>query len=116
MALTVVLTQIEKRLARLPAVASERAEALALYHELAKNTAWANEAVTQLALTQTQGSKTLGPGRVVLLRDGHFDLDAGVVVKMAAPGVLLVLGAVTQHRKSGELGELGSEASHATTS
>ena len=58
-----------------------------------------------MALSQSQGSKNFGPGRIILLFDQHFsEYCPAVVIRQASKDVFLVLAAVSQERKSGKLG------------
>ncbi|KAF8592772.1 antiviral helicase [Ramaria rubella] len=71
-----------------------------------------NQVILELAIGHQQGMKVLSSGRVVVLRDGHFPSNAGVLLKAApfqtsAAGLLdhvkhyFVLALVTPETKSG---------------
>lgn len=96
--------EARKKLDRLPQVTPpERAEELSQYYDAAWAAAMSNHSVLDLALEQQQGGRIFAPGRIVLLRDAHFEHDAAVIVKQVSSREFLVLAAVTQHRKEGRL-------------
>ncbi|KAK0548177.1 Antiviral helicase ski2 [Tilletia horrida] len=93
--------EIEKQLSKLSKVADPDWEAdLERFHDLCYSADVSNQGMLQIALDQQQGSKNLGPGRVVLLRDHHFDNNGAVIVKQINSRLFLVLAAVTPERKS----------------
>ncbi|PWN30163.1 putative SKI2-antiviral protein and putative helicase [Jaminaea rosea] len=96
--------EARKKLDRLPQVSPpERADELSQYYDAAWAAFMSNHSVLDLALEQQQGSRIFAPGRVVLLRDAHFDHNPAVIVKQVSSREFLVLGAVTQQRKEGRL-------------
>lgn len=103
--------QVERQLARLPAVPPEREETVGRYYDLAHSAVASNQGMLEVALAQPQGSKMFAAGRVLVLRDEHFDFDVAVVVRPVADGLFLVLAAVSPERKAGTLGELHARVS-----
>ncbi|KAK0566950.1 Antiviral helicase ski2 [Tilletia horrida] len=96
--------EIERSLAKLPKVADPEWEAeLERFYDLCYSAEVSNQGMLQAALDQQQGSKNLGPGRIVLLRDHHFDNDGAVIVKQINNRLFLTLAAVTPERKSKKL-------------
>ncbi|PWN49830.1 putative SKI2-antiviral protein and putative helicase [Violaceomyces palustris] len=96
--------QIEMKLARLPKLSSKaQEEKLDLYYDLSNAALASSQGLIELALNHQQGSKNFTPGRVVVLRDHHFDQDLGVIVKLVARNEFLVLASVSPERKSGSL-------------
>ncbi|CEH12518.1 antiviral helicase [Ceraceosorus bombacis] len=93
---------VERQLARIPSVAPERHDVLSTFYDLCQNSVSSNEAMLEVALAHQQGNKMLAPGRVILLRDAHFDWDAAVLVKTLGPALFLVLAAVAPARKNGD--------------
>lgn len=93
----------KKKLERLSRVQPpEREEELRRYHDAARAVGVAFHGVLELALEQQQGSKIFAPGRVVLLRDAHFNNNPAVLVKQVASRIFLVLAAVSAQRKKGQ--------------
>ena len=83
----------------------EREEDISRYYDLAHAAVASNQGMLEVALAQPQGSKMLAAGRVLVLRDEHFDFNVAVVVRSVADGLFLVLAAVSPERKAGTLGE-----------
>ncbi|KAE8215567.1 hypothetical protein CF327_g1163 [Tilletia walkeri] len=95
---------IERQLSKLAKVADPEWEAeLERFHDLCYSTDISNQGMLQVALDQQQGSKNMAPGRVVLLRDNHFENDGAVIVKQINSRLFLALAAVTSERKSKSL-------------
>ncbi|EST10011.1 rRNA-processing arch domain protein [Kalmanozyma brasiliensis GHG001] len=96
--------ELERKLAKAPRPSPpERDEQLATLYDLCAAVVSSNQSVFELALSHPQGAKVFGSGRVVLLRDGHFDFDVGVMVRQVGAAEFLVLAAVTTERKRGDL-------------
>lgn len=98
------LRALQQRLDAVPALSSpEREEAFSAYYDAALGACLAQQAVVQMAVEQQfPGRRTIQLGRVVLLRNEHFDFDIGVVLKVLSPEELLVLAAVSPERKAGK--------------
>ncbi|PWZ02626.1 antiviral helicase [Testicularia cyperi] len=100
--------ELEKRLSKAPRPSSDELDReLATYYDLCVAINTSNQSIFELALGNQQGSKLFAAGRVVLLRDTHFDFDVAAIVRQVSPGEFLVLAAVTPERKRGDL-DLGS--------
>ncbi|MCO5612956.1 hypothetical protein L7F22_067229 [Adiantum nelumboides] len=98
------IKKIEGHLASLPAMPDEeRAKHLSRYYDQCASAVASNLAMLNLALDHRQGAKNIATGRIVILRDTHFDFDVAVVVKAVASREFLVLAAVTKERKEGKL-------------
>lgn len=95
--------EARKKLDKLPKIASAvKAEALGRYYDAASACSISNHSVLDLALEQQQGGKIFAAGRLVLLRDAHFDNNPAVIVKQVASREFLVLAAVNAGRKKGQ--------------
>lgn len=96
--------ELEKKLSRAPhPQPHELDDQLSTYYDLCAAVVASNQSLFELALGHQQGAKNFGAGRVVVLRDGHFDFDVAVIVRQVSSSEFLVLAAVTQERKSGKL-------------
>ncbi|KAJ1031674.1 hypothetical protein NDA13_002064 [Ustilago tritici] len=94
--------ELEKKLAHAPRPQpQELDEQLSTYYDLCAAVIASNQSLFELALGHQQGAKNFGAGRVVVLRDGHFDFDVAAIVRQLSGSEFLVLAAVTQERKSG---------------
>ena len=94
--------ELEKRLAKAPhPQPHELDEQLATYYDLCAAVVASNKSLFELALGHQQGAKNFGAGRVVVLRDGHFDFDVAAIVRQVSASEFLVLAAVTPERKNG---------------
>lgn len=94
--------EARKKLNRLPRIpVAERAEALSEYYNASSACCVSNHSVLDLALEQQQGGKIFAAGRMILLRDAHFDNSPAVIVKQVASREFLVLAAVDTQRKQG---------------
>ncbi|KAE8181202.1 hypothetical protein CF328_g8914, partial [Tilletia controversa] len=92
---------IERQLNKLAKVADPEWEAeLERFHDLCYSADVSNQGMLQTALDQQQGSKNMAPGRIVLVRDHHFENDGAVIVKQINSRIFLTLAAVTPERKS----------------
>ena len=106
--------ELEKKLARAPhPQPPELDERLATYYDLCAAVVASNQSLFELALGHQQGAKNFGAGRVVVLRDGHFDFDVAAIVKQVSSGEFLVLAAVTKERKRGDLDSAAEDATPA---
>jgi len=93
--------EIERSLAKLPQVADPDWEAeLERFHDGCYSVEVSNQGMLQVALDQQQGSKNLAPGRIVLLRDHHFENNGAAIVKQINSRLFLALAAVTPERKA----------------
>lgn len=98
------IKKIEGHLASLPAMPDEeRAKHLSRYYDQCASAVASNLAMLSLASDHRQGAKNMATGRIVILRDTHFDFDVAVLVKAVASREFLVLAAVTKERKEGKL-------------
>ncbi|WFD29439.1 Antiviral helicase ski2 [Malassezia sp. CBS 17886] len=68
--------------------------ALAALYDASHDAARLNETLLTLAYHNSQGSKCLGAGRVVVLRDAYFDMAPAFIVRPVPGEHFLVLGAV----------------------
>ncbi|SNX81713.1 probable SKI2 - antiviral protein and putative helicase [Melanopsichium pennsylvanicum] len=95
--------ELEKKLTKAPRPQPiELDEELATYHDLCAAVVTSNQSLFELSLGHQQGAKNFSAGRVVILRDGHFDFDVGAIVRQVSSKEFLVLAAVTQSRKKGD--------------
>ncbi|CAO1630933.1 unnamed protein product [Parajaminaea phylloscopi] len=96
--------EARKKLDKLPRISNaERADALGKYYDAASSCVISQNSMHDLALEQQHGSKIFSCGRLVLLRDAHFENSPAVIVKQVASRDFLVLAAVTATRKKGDL-------------
>ncbi len=103
--------ELERQLSRLPHPQPDELDAqLATYYDLCAAVVASNQSLFELALGHQQGAKNFAAGRVVVLRDAHFDFDVAAVVRQVSAKEFLVLAAVTAERKRGDLDQLVSDA------
>ncbi|EPQ26088.1 uncharacterized protein PFL1_06296 [Pseudozyma flocculosa PF-1] len=103
--------EVERKLSKLPQVQpKELAEELSVYYDLCNAIDSSHQGMCELALDNPQGSKNFAAGRVVLLRDSHFDHHVGVIVRQVASREFLVLAAVSKETKRGESDSVGTVA------
>lgn len=96
--------ELEKKLAKAQhPQPPELDEQMSMYYDLCAAVVASNQSLFELALGHQQGAKNFGAGRVVILRDGHFDFDIAAIVRQVSASEFLVLAAVTPERKKGEL-------------
>ncbi len=96
------MKELEKRLSTLPKIPdAERDEQLSLFYDFCSGAVASNQAVLKMAIEHQQGARNFQPGRVVLLRDSHFDGNPAIIIKQAGPDEFLVLAAVSKDRKAG---------------
>ncbi|KAN0062287.1 Antiviral helicase ski2 [Thecaphora frezii] len=95
--------EVERKLSKLPRVqTSEMAQELSLYYDLSRSIISSLQGMYELALDNPQGSKNFAAGRVVLLRDSHFDHHVATIVRQVASREFLVLAAVSKEVKRGD--------------
>ncbi|CBQ67780.1 probable SKI2-antiviral protein and putative helicase [Sporisorium reilianum SRZ2] len=96
--------ELEKKLAKAQhPQPPELDEQLSTLYDLCAAVVASNQALFELALAHQQGAKNFAAGRVVIVRDEHFEFDMAVIVRQVSAGEFLVLAAVTPERKRGEL-------------
>ncbi|TKY90624.1 hypothetical protein EX895_000622 [Sporisorium graminicola] len=96
--------ELEKQLAKAKhPQPPELDEQLSTFYDLCAAVVASNQSLFELALGHPQGAKNFGAGRVVVLRDEHFEFDAAVIVRQVSASEFLVLAAVTPERKRGDL-------------
>lgn len=96
--------ELEKKLAKAQhPQPAELDEQLSTFYDLCAAVVASNQSLFELALGHQQGAKNFTAGRVVILRDEHFDFDTAVIVRQVSPSEFLVLAAVTPERKRGDL-------------
>ncbi|SPO20957.1 probable SKI2 - antiviral protein and putative helicase [Ustilago trichophora] len=94
--------ELEKKLARAPHPQPQELDnQLATYYDLCAAVVASNQSLFELALGHQQGAKNFGAGRVVILRDEHFEFDVAAIVRQVSAKEFLVLAAVTPERKKG---------------
>ncbi|WFC98211.1 Antiviral helicase ski2 [Malassezia yamatoensis] len=70
------------------------------FYEASRDASQTNLSLLTLAFHHSQGSKCLGPGRVVLLRDGFFDFTPAFIIRPVTGEHFLVLAAVSPAQKT----------------
>lgn len=70
------------------------------FYEASRDAQQHNETLLTLAHHNSQGSKCIGPGRVVLVRDGFFDFAPAFIVRATTNEQFLVLAAVTPSQRT----------------
>ncbi|EIN14380.1 antiviral helicase [Punctularia strigosozonata HHB-11173 SS5] len=76
----------ERYLATLPKLECDICSAdIELYYDSSREIVYLNQQLLSLASHHPQGIRTLAAGRVVVLRDGHFRCNVGVLLKPAPP-------------------------------
>ncbi|KAJ9476788.1 Antiviral helicase SKI2 [Pseudozyma hubeiensis] len=96
--------ELEKKLARAQhPQPAELDQQLSTYYDLCAAVVASNQSLFELALGHPQGAKNFGAGRVVILRDEHFDFDTAAIIRQVSAKEFLVLAAVTKERKRGDL-------------
>ncbi|TEB38714.1 translation repressor [Coprinellus micaceus] len=110
------VVEAEKKLSTLPYVECDICtQDIDRYYDACYDVAKRNQSLLQLALSRPQGGKLLGPGRVVVVRDGHFSTTNLAILLKQAPVAALesglngnvksyfVLALVSPDTKSGSL-------------
>lgn len=70
------------------------------FYDASRTAVQSNQTLLGLAYNHPQGSKCLGSGRVVLLRDGFFDFTPAFIVRPVTGEHYLVLAALTPEQKT----------------
>ncbi|KAF8665387.1 hypothetical protein AX16_000406 [Volvariella volvacea WC 439] len=80
--------QVEKQLGALPKLECEQCSpSIDLFYEFSSEIVNANAKLLRMASEHPQGAKILSPGRVVILRDGHFERNNVAVILKQAPAL-----------------------------
>lgn len=75
-------TQLERLIKSLPKATNPAvAETLGHYYEAASELIYLNNWMINSALSASQGSKHITPGRVVVLRDARYEMNVAIVLR-----------------------------------